>query len=190
MSSRHPGRGPALRRLLLPWRVGLDSGPASARTRRRAAWAALLLAAAAATAAGLARHSARQLAGAAPEPHAVAPAPPLPPAPATFLDRLPTAAPMADLLADVQRSCGAHGAQWSGFAATDRPGDAHHLARTEVVLTLRGSYSQIRAVVAAIASGAAAPVLRKLSIRRWGAPAELEAQTEWWLPVRPGHGPG
>lgn len=104
----------------------------------------------------------------------------------TFADALPSAAPVTHLLARIQTSSLRSGAQWSGFAAVDRAGDARQFGRSEVRLTLRGSYPQIREVLADVSSGPPAPVLRRFAVRRIGSPAELEAQVEWWLPTRAG----
>lgn len=81
----------------------------------------------------------------------------------------------------LQRSSAAQGVVFVSVAANTKAASASNLGRVEMSVALRGSYPQIKAVIAAVVQNTPALVIHRLTLRRLASPAEVDAQLEFWL---------
>jgi Type II secretion system (T2SS), protein M subtype b len=106
-----------------------------------------------------------------------------PPAP-DFALGLPATAPVEATIRRIQRASSAHGVAFVSANVNSREPTPSTLGRTELALTLRGSYPQLKAVLAEGANGPGI-VMQRLSLRRQASPTELEALAGFVLLTRP-----
>lgn len=106
-----------------------------------------------------------------------------------FVQALPDQPAAEALVATMQRSSAAQGVVFASMTANTKAASVSSLGRVEMSVALRGSYPQVKAVIAAAAQNTSALVIHRLTMRRLAAPAEVDAQIEFWLLARPTNGP-
>lgn len=131
---------------------------------------------------GLARARAEQVAPSARASQASPSAPAV--AEPSFLQALPEVAPAAALVTALQEAGQREGVPILDLAMIERPADARQPGRTEVQVTLRGSYPQLRSLLSLMAADQTAPLLRRVALQRLDPGPDIEAVVDWWLPTR------
>lgn len=104
-----------------------------------------------------------------------------PPAKQDFAQTLPDQPATDAMVSMLQRSSAAQGVVFVSVAANTKAASASNLGRVEMSVALRGSYPQIKAVIAAVVQNTPALVIHRLTLRRLASPAEVDAQLEFWL---------
>jgi len=102
-----------------------------------------------------------------------------------YARRLPPSAPVEPVVDRLQRAGAAAGVTFGSFSATARPASEQALGRTELAVTLRGSYANLKPVLADVLQRFPALVLQHLTLRRGATGGDLEARIDVVLPTRP-----
>lgn len=126
----------------------------------------------------------------APLPNAAAPVTPEAHENADFARSLPETAAVDAVVHELHRLQGAGGAAVVSVDAAQRPATPASLGRIELAVQLRGDYVSIKSTLAALLDRYPQwLVMQRLSLRRGGAPTQLEASVALTLLSRPVAGP-
>ena len=92
-----------------------------------------------------------------------------------FVRRLPEAAQVQPVVAELQRSSSGASATLGGVQLQQRAATPEQLGRAELTVSLRGSYPNLKRVLAETLDRFPNLTLRRIHLRRTAAPTELEA---------------
>lgn len=95
--------------------------------------------------------------------------------PADFSTRLPYLIDVPAVLLTIQRSCKEADVIFGGLQVQQLSTTPEQLPRVGVTLSLRGSYSKLKQVLADVLGRFPGATLSRMSLRRGTAPADLEA---------------
>lgn len=106
-----------------------------------------------------------------------------------FARNLPETAPADAVARDLQRFSTSVGAVFVAVDVTPRAATTATLGRVDLSVTLRGEYPKLKAVLAQVLDRYPNLVVQRLSLRRAGSPADLEAAVALSLLSRPAPAP-
>lgn len=87
-----------------------------------------------------------------------------------------------------QSEAAARGVQWLAATSTPQPGSERSLPKWDVSLTLQGSYTQVKAVLAQATERTPPVVIRRIEMRRAANGSDVEAELALMLIGQPGLG--
>lgn len=103
----------------------------------------------------------------------------------SFVEHLPWTAFTTRVIGEAQRAAAAQNVGFGAVSISEQPATDKALGHTTISFTLRGSYPHIKDTLAAVAERFPAMAVKQVSLRRAGAPAEVDARVDVLLATQP-----
>ena len=103
----------------------------------------------------------------------------------TFITRLPTTVSIDPIVSQFQQAAAGVAVAFVSVSAINREASAESLGRTQLSVTLRGSYANLTTVIGETFDRYPGLLLERLTLRRVGTPAEVEARVDLLLVTQP-----
>jgi hypothetical protein len=98
-----------------------------------------------------------------------------------FVQQLPATVSVEPVVRELQRASGALAVTLVSVSVNPRDPTARTLGRVELIVTLKGAYPKLKAVLARTQDRFPGLLLQRLSMQRAGAPTEVEARASLLL---------